>query len=89
MSQRQRHGENGHVNESWRIEVRLGRRRDAKAVEEDVRSRLGPTVGRDGKLVYADAGNWPQAEHMRTVVERVLADQGLDASVGVSRNPNG
>jgi hypothetical protein len=58
-------------------------------VEEAVRSALGPTVGRDGKTVYADAGNWPQAEHMRTVVERVLADQGLDASVGVSRNPNG
>ena len=77
------------MDETWRIEVRLSRRRDARTVEEAVRSALGPTVGRDGKTVYADAGNWPQAEHMRTVVERVLADQGLDASVGVSRNPNG
>jgi hypothetical protein len=75
--------------ETWRVEVRLARRRQARAVEADVRSRLGPTVGRDGKVVYADAGNWPQAEHMRTVFERTIAERGLDASVGVSRNPNG
>jgi hypothetical protein len=69
--------------------VRLRRRREVKAVEEHVRSQLGPTVGRDGKTVYAEAGNWPQAEHMRLVVERVVADQGLDASVTVARKPNG
>jgi hypothetical protein len=74
--------------EIWRIEVRLPRRHDARAVEEEVRSRLGPTVGRDGKTVYADAGNWPQAEHMRLVFERVIADHGLDTSVGVSRRPS-
>ena len=61
------------VAEIWRIETRLTRRRHARALEADVRSQLGPTVGRDGKVVFADAGNWPQAEHMRTVVERVLA----------------
>ena len=81
--------DNAAVTERWRIEVRLARRREAKAVEADVRSRLGPTVGRDGKTVYAEAGNWPQAEHMRTVVERVVAEQGLDAAVGVQRHPNG
>jgi hypothetical protein len=77
------------VAESWRITARLGRRRVAKAVEEDVRAKLGPTVGRDGKTVYADAGNWSQAEHMRTVLERTVAEYGLDASVGVQRHPNG
>jgi hypothetical protein len=81
--------DNGAVAESWRIEVRLGRRREAKAIEDDARQRLGPTVGRDGKTVHADAGNWPQAEHMRTVVERALAERGLDASVEVRRHPNG
>ncbi len=75
--------------ETWRIEVRLRRRREVRAVEEDVRAQLGPTVGRDGKTLYADAGNWPQAEHMRLVFERVVADHGLDASVEVSRRPNG
>jgi hypothetical protein len=75
--------------ESWRIEVRLRRRREAKAVEDGVRAHLGPTVGRDGKTLYADAGNWPQAEHMRLVFERVVAEHGLDAAVGVSRKPNG
>jgi hypothetical protein len=75
--------------ESWRIDVTFRRRGDAKAVEEDVRARLGPTVGRDGRTLYADAGNWPQAEHMRLVFERVAAEHGLDVSVGVSRRPNG
>jgi hypothetical protein len=75
------------VAESWRIAVRLGRRREARAVEDEVRSRLGPTVGRDGKTVFADAGNWPQAEHMRTVVERVLAEHGLGTRVEVWRDP--
>jgi hypothetical protein len=75
--------------ETWRIEVSLRRRREIKAVEEAVRAQLGPTVGRDGKTLYADAGNWPQAEHMRLVFERVLAEHALDASVGVSRRPNG
>jgi hypothetical protein len=65
----------------------LGRRRQAKAVEAEVRSRLGPTVGRDGKTVYADAGNWPQAEHMRTVFERTVADQGIAPTVEVRRHP--
>ena len=82
-------GDNELMAESWRIEVRLSRRRDARAVADEVGSRLGPTLGRDGKTVYADAGNWPQAEHMRLVVERVVADLGLDASVAVSRRPNG
>jgi hypothetical protein len=77
------------VDGSWRIEVRLGRRREAKAVEDAVRSQLGPTVGRDGRTVFADAGNWPQAEHMRTVVERVVAALQLEASVEVTREPNG
>lgn len=76
------------LEEVWRIEAVLRRRREARAVEEEVRARLGPTVGRDGKSVHADAGNWPQAEHMRTVVERVLADLGLEASVEISRKPN-
>jgi hypothetical protein len=74
---------------SWRIEVRLGRRREAKAVEDVVREALGPTVGRDGKTVFADAGNWPQAEHMRLVVERALAEAGLEGSVEVHRHPSG
>lgn len=74
---------------SWRIEVRLGRRREAKAVEDAVRSPLGPTVGRDGKTVFADAGNWPQAEHMRLVFERALAALGLGASVEVRHKLNG
>ena len=77
------------MDERWRIEVRLSRRREAKAVEAGGRSRLGPTVAREGRTVYAEAGNWPQAEHMRLVFERVLAEHGLDASVGVSRRPNG
>jgi hypothetical protein len=77
------------VDGSWRIEARLGRRREAKAVEEAVRAQLGPTVGRTGRTVFADAGNWPQAEHMRTVVERVLTTRGLEASVEVTRKPNG
>ena len=77
------------VGESWRIELRLDRRREARAVEAAVRPRLGPTVGRDGKTVFADAGNVPQAEHMRTVFERVLVEHGLDASVEVRRLPNG
>jgi hypothetical protein len=77
------------VDETWRVEVRLRRRREALAVESDVRSKLGPTVARDGKTVFADAGNWPQAEHMRIVVERAIADHGLDATVGVRRHRNG
>jgi hypothetical protein len=75
--------------EAWRVEVHLRRRREARAVEADVRSALGPTVGRDGKTVFADAGNWPQAEHMRLVFERALAALGLAASVEVTRKPNG
>jgi hypothetical protein len=74
--------------ELWRIEARLGRRREAKAVEELVRVQLGPTVGRDGKTVYADAGNWPQAEHMRTVFERVVAEHGFDTPIEVRRRPD-
>ena len=54
-----------------------------------MRSQLGPTVGRDRRTVFADAGNWPQAEHMRTVVERVVAALRLEASVDVTREPNG
>jgi hypothetical protein len=77
------------VGGSWRIEVRLGRRREAKAVEDAVRTGLGPTVGRDGKTVYADAGNRPQAEHMRLVFERALAALGLGASVEVRHKLNG
>jgi hypothetical protein len=75
--------------EAWRIEARLPRRRDARGVEAQVRAALGPTVGRDGKTVYADAGNWPQAEHMRLVVERALAEAGVGASVEVRRHPSG
>jgi hypothetical protein len=75
--------------EAWRVEARLPRRRDARAIENEVRAQLGPTVGRDGKSVYADAGNWPQAEHMRLVFERALAEAGAEASVEVSRHPSG
>jgi hypothetical protein len=77
------------VDEVWRIEVRLRRRGQARAVEAHVRSALGPTVGRDGKTVYADAGNWPQAEHMRLVVERALGEAEIEASVEVRRHPSG
>ena len=77
------------VDGTWRIEVCLGRRREAKAVEDAVRSQLGKTLGRDGKTVFADAGNWPQAEHMRLVFERAFAALDLDRSVEVRRKPNG
>ena len=77
------------VDGTWRIEVCLGRRRAAKAVDDAVRSQLGTTVGRDGKTVFADAGNWPQAEHMRLVFERAFAALDLDGSVEVRRKPNG
>ena len=76
------------MDEPWRVEVELARRREAKAVEDDVRASLGPTVGRDGKTVYADAGNWPQAEHFRTVVERTVAARGLETPVAVRRHPS-
>jgi hypothetical protein len=75
--------------DGWRVEVLLRRRRDARVVEEAVGASLGPTVGRDGKTVYADAGSWPQAEHMRLVFERAVAALDLDASVAVTRRPNG
>jgi hypothetical protein len=75
--------------EGWRVEARLPRRRDARAVEVDVGAKLGPTVGRDGKTVYAEAGNWPQAEHMRLVFERAVAEAGVEGSVEVSRYPSG
>jgi hypothetical protein len=75
--------------DGWRVEVLLRRRRDARVVEEAVGASLGPTVGRDGKTVYADAGSWPQAEHMRLVFERALAAAGAAATVEVRRHPSG
>jgi hypothetical protein len=75
--------------EAWRVEARLPRRRDARAVETDVRAVLGPTVGRDGKTVYAEAGNLPQAEHMRIVFERALAGAGVEATVEVRQHVSG
>ena len=60
--------------DDWRITVRLGTKKQARAVERSASATLEGLVHRAGTDIYAYTANRSQAAHVRVVLERACSD---------------